>query len=99
MEHLNANMEGEIVEGEIVEAMEGEIAEAMEGEIAEAMEGGAVEAVEGGAVGDAVGEVEEERPRLEREAHNEAARNLVLQGVAPRPDCGERALPEPPRIG
>ena len=33
MDHLNANMEGEIVEGEIVE---GEIAEAMEGEIAEA---------------------------------------------------------------
>ena len=63
MDHLNANMEGEIVEGEIVEgeiveAMEGEIAETMEGEIAEAMEGEIAEAVEGGAVeavGDAIG--------------------------------------------
>ena len=83
MDHLNANMEGEIVEGEIVEggiaeAMEGEIAEAMEGEIAEA-EGEAVEAV-----GDAIGEAEEERRRLEREARNEAA-SLVLQGVAEAP--------------
>ena len=44
----------------------------MEGEIAEAVE----------AVGDALGEAEEERRRLEREARNEAVRNLVLQGVA-----------------
>ena len=42
----------------------------------EAVEGGAVEAV-----GDATGE--EERRRLEREARNEAARSLVLQGVCP----------------
>ena len=80
MDHLNANMEGEIVEGEIVEggiaeAMEGEIAEAMEGEIAEA-EGEAVEAV-----GDAIGEAEEERRRLEREAHNEAARAGHAGGI------------------
>ena len=70
VDHLNANMEGEIVEGEIAET--GEIAEAMEGEI---VEGGAVEAV-----GDAIGEAEEERRRLEREARNKAARSLVLQG-------------------
>ena len=68
MDHLNANMEGEIVEGEIVEAMEGEIAETMEGEIAEAVEGGAVEAV-----GDAIGEAEEERRRLERETRQRGA--------------------------
>ena len=60
--------------------MEGEIAEAMEGEIAEAVE---EEAVEG--VGDAIEEAEKERRRLEREAHNEAARSLVLQGVAKAP--------------
>ena len=46
----------------------------MEGEIAEAMEGGAVEAV-----GDAIGEVKEERRRLEREARNKAARSLCCK--------------------
>ena len=63
------NMEGEIVEGEIAEAMEGEIAEG------DWPWRGAVEAV-----GDAIGEA-----RLEREARNEAVRSLVLQGVARAP--------------